>query len=486
MKWKSRILNLKWSALFWLSLPLLGVVFFFVLFASAEESNQFDEEGKVVFESPRPVTVHSSKSLSFRTSTGGSRLSGSFMDWLMKTTDSLMTWEMNPWKREWRGEGDHYRRLSESDDPADIALLAKIRADARELYEQALERYPELAIEYRNVPDEENGFLKWLEFSEKFENEADLIDVIRESFREGNEAQAKLWLAENRELMDEVRAIAHLSQQSVAGISAERQLLLNGSVFLSFQDAFLAEARFAALEGDVSQALESVQAARGLTSHVGEVEKKTMISETLRILGELSIGRVVMNEIIPTLPADEVDLDAWQQAVELRPRSSSEMAEVFRGEWHVSSEALLFPILVNGEDPQQPSDPADVVDAYSQLFLTIIERNEGERIMDAESRSFEDEAELDFSHLSYRGEALLAGVSNASQSWERGTMRSRAYAGVHEAAFAIMRGDPIPVDPIYGLPYDWNPETRELFAPDTPELPREFVGSIVVPQIGPE
>ena len=33
-----------------------------------------------------------------------------------------------------------------------------------------LERYPELAVPDKNVPPERNGFLKWLEFAERFES----------------------------------------------------------------------------------------------------------------------------------------------------------------------------------------------------------------------------------------------------------------------------------------------------------------------------
>ena len=82
--------------------------------------------------------------------------------------DELRTWDKNPWQSSYRYLGDHFFKLESSTDPADIEKLAQIRARAKELSERVLARYPELAVTYKDVPDEENGFLQWLDFMERY------------------------------------------------------------------------------------------------------------------------------------------------------------------------------------------------------------------------------------------------------------------------------------------------------------------------------
>jgi hypothetical protein len=50
-----------------------------------------------------------------------------------------------------------------------------------------------------------------------------------------------------------------------------------------------------------------------------------------------------------------------------------------------------------------------------------------------------------------------------------------------QAAFAIMKGEPIPKDPIHGLPYQWNPASRLLSAPDSPVFAGQNLQPITVP-----
>jgi hypothetical protein len=49
------------------------------------------------------------------------------------------------------------------------------------------------------------------------------------------------------------------------------------------------------------------------------------------------------------------------------------------------------------------------------------------------------------------------------------------------AAFAIMGGEPVPRDPVFGLPYGWDPATRTLSPPDSPEFKEMDIEPIVVP-----
>ena len=55
--------------------------------------------------------------------------------------------------------------------------------------------------------------------------------------------------------------------------------------------------------------------------------------------------------------------------------------------------------------------------------------------------------------------------------------------GRAKEAFNIMKGDSIQVDPIYGQKYQWNPETRELDFPNTPEFSELDMEPFKVPEL---
>ena len=55
------------------------------------------------------------------------------------------------------------------------------------------------------------------------------------------------------------------------------------------------------------------------------------------------------------------------------------------------------------------------------------------------------------------------------------------YAGKTRAAFAILKGEPVPNDPVHGMPYPWNPTTHELIYPPIP-LYEKHNRALVVPK----
>jgi hypothetical protein len=66
------------------------------------------------------------------------------------------------------------------------------------------------------------------------------------------------------------------------------------------------------------------------------------------------------------------------------------------------------------------------------------------------------------------------------KSWQEGWIRAQSIYGMTQAAFAIMKGQPIPADPIYGLPYVWDPATRTLSEPTSKPLE---IKPIIVPKL---
>jgi hypothetical protein len=52
-----------------------------------------------------------------------------------------------------------------------------------------------------------------------------------------------------------------------------------------------------------------------------------------------------------------------------------------------------------------------------------------------------------------------------------------------QAAFALMKGQTLPLDPVYGQPYGWDPATRTLSPPAHPAFEEMKLNPIVVPKL---
>lgn len=68
-----------------------------------------------------------------------------------------------------------------------------------------------------------------------------------------------------------------------------------------------------------------------------------------------------------------------------------------------------------------------------------------------------------------------------SAAWSKGFLRAQSRFAMTQAAFAIMKGEPLPTDPIHGLPYQWDPASRQLSPPDDPAFTPLNLRPIIVP-----
>ncbi|HEY1122000.1 MAG TPA: hypothetical protein VGE67_10385, partial [Haloferula sp.] len=85
---------------------------------------------------------------------------------------------------------------------------------AQKWYEDLLEKHPEMKISYKDVPDERNGYLQLLNFTERFgkwgrdglpipEN----IGAMLNGQAAWDSAAMAKWIEENRALVDEIKQI---------------------------------------------------------------------------------------------------------------------------------------------------------------------------------------------------------------------------------------------------------------------------------------
>ncbi len=389
-------------------------------------------------------------------------------EWLADGLDRVMTWQLNPWKKR-DGLGYHYQVLQESDKPDDVAELARLRQIGKEWHERILARYPELAIKrLGDVPEEANGTHQWNELVKRLRAEGKdslLTEKFPGEFSRHLEKGAPLdaqaareWLEKNRATLDEIRAIGLLPGHSIGEIPANE---MSGDYIFWSRDAGLAlllDARLAAEEGEVARALESIRAAGGLADHLGENEMPTLLSMVLANSNRNQIRNSVFSSILPSISGGQVDIAAWEDAVAPGVRQTTDIARIMRGEWNYIMPVELLPVFSDPAETRQPVDADQLVESYTQYIQGQVRL--------AENPSSGPAPEIPLDNLSGRSRDLagyfgMTGEYRSQWRWEL----SQAQAGMTQAAFAILRGLPVPNDPISGEPYVWNPDKRTLALP---------------------
>jgi hypothetical protein len=466
--------------------PLLGALYFGLL-PELDAMRTPEIRGEIVFRKPRPATSPTDHASSGTPVAKG----GGSMDWLLDRYEQVMSWEHNPWKTAPVGFGGNYWKLLESKDPKDQARARELRRLAEALHRRVLERYPELAAPDKNVPPERNGFLKWLEFAERFEKDAasrgstslPIPGALLKHLDQAapwDAAAAKAWLSQEKVLLDEIRAIGLMPEQSIAGIDIDRYAFMPARLAKSAADALLLDARLAAEEGNVEGALDSLRAAIGLATHFSQVETPSLLAVTVQILLQHRTQSYALSDIMPALPPGRLDPAAWESAARPEVVAPDEYARIMRGEWNVTARQYLLPMLCDTEDPKYPQDPDALIDQHAGYFTRIVQAYEGHTVSewpDIAVTSYPDD-----SHLSRSSREATAMLFIGERAWSEGLVRAQSATALTQAAFAVMNGGPLPLDPIHGLPYRWDAATRTLSAPDSPVFAEMGLKPLLVPR----
>ncbi|MCW1924610.1 hypothetical protein OKA05_18745 [Luteolibacter arcticus] len=474
--------------------PLVAALYFGLL-PELDAIEQPRQRGVIHFEKPRSETAATSRAESGDSaeSPRGGR-AGWSLDWLTQRYEDLMSWEHNPWKTGRTIFGSRYLDLLNSKDPRDQARALELRRLGEALFQRVLARYSELAVPDKNVPPERNGFLKWLDFSDRMDADPSrpgepkskslgMPDaLVKHLFGEAawDGVAAKAWLDQEKALVDEIRAIGLMPDRSTAGIEVNRWGFISARLGKDASGALLMDARLAAEQGDPARALESIQAARGLADHFGQVETPSLLAATVQILLQLQVQAYALREVIPALPAGQFDPAAWERAVNPVVVAPAEFGRLMRGEWNVVSRDYVMPMLSDAGDPKYPADPEALIDFHASYFTRVL--REYDNPSPAGWPSVSALPFPDNSHLSYESRQFTEMLFVGERAWSKGLQRSVSQTAMTQAAFAIMKGEPPPLDPVYGLPYGWDPATRTLSAPVHPAFEEDKFKPIVVPR----
>ncbi|RYD20116.1 MAG: hypothetical protein EOP88_16345 [Verrucomicrobiaceae bacterium] len=404
--------------------------------------------------------------------------------------DALMMSPANPWRND--GSAARFYHLQFSKDPAEQAEYQRLKKLGREWYERILARYPELAMEPgKEVPAERNGLLKLTELFKRLGNgtTGEMVYVpypvdLKSPFTKNqpwDEAAASTCVEANRALIDELKTIGRMTESSMAGKDPsdwERGLAGNST---KAAELLMLDARLAAGRGDIAGALESIRAARGLADHLGGGDASMMHGIFSASINS-KISSFVFSSILPTIPAGQVDAAAWQAAMNPTVHQPSDFARTLRADWNSGLANHLLPMFSDTSDSSVPRDADLVVEVYTRHVLESAKQAESLGMRDLENNP-PPVASAD--HLSRRGRSYAQMLGMTADSFDmRGIWeRQQAGAGLTQAAFAMMNGQPVPNDPVSGKPYQWDPATRKLSMPDIPRYQKTSIKPITVPKM---
>ncbi len=370
----------------------------------------------------------------------------------------------------WKWRREHPEPLPE----LSPAQREQARADGRALRAKMLGEFPALAmVAPRPVADEDNGYLQIylysLEngdeprgevFSKLWDQPGDEFDV----------AAAEAALAEHAEFVAWVERVAQLPGSSSLNMPAGFSGTTPGRLVKTSVEALLVKGRLAAMRGDEDEALRALELANRFLDHLAKSGRNCLFDETIIILCGLSHLQVMTEEILPTL-GPRANLDRWQAAMFRRSCDPASFAELIRGEWHTATEFMLLQAIRG--DEKFRDDPEEFVRVYSRdmdYWVRELPMRPMVDLMDKDGWTLPSASSGLSEHaLDYFG---------GSWSWGKGYLRAASVQAQHAAALDLLQlergGKPldgtsaagVTCDPVSGLPFEFDPATRTLRAPE--------------------
>lgn len=340
------------------------------------------------------------------------------------------------------------------------------------LYQQHAAHHPELAIVWKTVPDEQNGYLQWVLFEKRWHSSEDPFslpeDILKMLGDSGiwSENRFGAWLKENKPLMDELTRIGLLAERSSCRFRPPADELRKPIPAKQAADLLCQQAGWLARQGRHEEAKRSLKAAMGLAAHFDRIETPCFLNLAIATLARWSVQRNFFENILPALPPDS-NLDSWRQIVLDDSPSPSEFTRVIRGEWHTSMRCLTLPALLR-KDPDTPSDADRCIDVSTEFWkqrIKAYESSDWAHFADA-GKSIAPQT----SELSESGKHWLNAAQNGLDNYTAIYVRILVSQNMTAAAFAHLRGEPLPNEPITGRPYVWDAASKTLSPPADPRL----------------
>ena len=367
---------------------------------------------------------------------------------------------------------------------------AAVDLAAQRWYEEILGQHPGFQVEFRDIPDAENGFLQLLEWAEILESGSLLPEEFADMLagrRDWDRAEFEKWLAANREVFQRLLAIAELPDRSVGGIPISRFAFIPARPAVQGSQLLHAAARIAAESGDLDTAFRYHAASLNLAKHYDGIELPTLLAKTVAILVRTETLEQFHETILPQLHENPQELTRWRALLPAPEDATVEFPRLMTGEWNVTLRQYLLPALIAGEqswaneiggkpEPLSIPDPREVIAAYTESIRTTQQWAAGGF---TSPQLLPDHT---YPHLSEGGQGLLADFFIGAEAWTQGMHRANSQQALHNALLAIALGsEDVPLEPLTGEPFVWNPSALTLSPPAALEALKIEIEPISLP-----
>lgn len=286
--------------------------------------------------------------------------------------------EHQPWGRGWWHDFKFYLKQKspsylapDENSPEMQALQQKID----EWYPKIIEQYPLLKVEYKNIPDDQNGFLKILEWQEQLDAQEswDLVsfpDKFNDLLQLGSNNisipdqkihEAEEYLKNHKILLNRAMKIGQLPDQSVANISANRywptSLPFSSSIFGHLKLKALLEA----YRGDEYATLQTLKAILAWGHHLSGIETSPLTIAPRGIALQSQCLKTIHEQIFPLLSDKKLIFSQWTEIMETDLNILNQWQHLLRSEWHIVLKTMIPSYLLS----ENPRDPIAFLEVYT-------------------------------------------------------------------------------------------------------------------------
>jgi hypothetical protein len=353
---------------------------------------------------------------------------------------------------------------------------ANMQNEACAMKERMVAEFPALRVEKHPVADDQNAFLMLCQLEDFIKN---LDPPLSEEFRQllkgttpWDANAARRFLAEQAGLVEWIEKIAALKTRSSEDLPASYKGNIGAQSGKLASDILLLKARLAAEAGDEQGTLRAISAVTNFGAHYQKIESPFLLSSTLHTLIDLNMKETALKTLLPALGKD-ADLSLWKSIFASTSYTSSDLANVMRGEWNTVSEHSAFPLLITDERDRKLTDAEAVARTYSSFFNAWVTTLPTLSL--AQIESFRPHFEI--SQLSSEGQKYVEKILFGNELWTKGYIRAAIISCQQQAALDLLMLEQggvtlgaadaarITHDSMTGLPFVFDPAKRELVAP---------------------
>ncbi len=311
---------------------------------------------------------------------------------------------------------------------------------------EAIKTYPNLEVNNNSVPDDQNGFLMFIEWREeidslehkwKYLDMPEDIKAISDALfsKEKNEAisneqilAVETYLLSKKGVLDRALVIGLLPEQSNANIVPDRYMMLSLRFSKNIVDNLKLRALMEAKRGDFEAAFLTLKSIRGWGNHFGDVEAPNLIMTTLATAIHLGVQNTLHSQIIPLLLEAKEDLTPWAELTSYNNDNQKQRSRMWRGEWHFCMKALWWKQVLLDYNLR---DIMPLLATYSSMVNDFADP-EKMTSSASEMPSIPD-------HLTRKSQKIIELFLTGLEAFETGYLRAQAVLKQYELAFTLRK-----------------------------------------------